>query len=73
MAKVIHHSKSKGCSIFLNEEEKEQIRALLGSIGVNDKSLNDLWNNLIPGCKGKLRAIDKRTGFDVSLRIIKKQ
>ena len=73
MAKVIHHSKNKGCSIFLNEEEKEQIRALLGSISANDKSLNDLWNKIVPGCSGKFLAIEKRTGFCVALSIIKKQ
>ena len=73
MANVIHHSKNKGCSIFLNEEEKEQIRALLGSLSVYDKSLNDLWEKIVPGCSGKFQAIDKRTGFGVSLSIIKKQ
>ena len=73
MANVIHHSKNKGCSIFLNEEEKEQIRALLGSLSASDKALNDLWNKIIPGCKGEFLAIEKRTGFGVALTIIKKQ
>lgn len=73
MANVIHHSKNKGCTIFLNEEEKEQIRAVLGSIRVADNSLNDLWNKLVPGCSGKFLAIDHRTGFSVCLSIIKKQ
>ena len=72
MANVIHHSKNKGCSIFLNEEEKEQIRALLGSLSASDKALNDLWNKIVPGCKGKFLAIEKRTGFGVALTIIKK-
>ena len=73
MANVIHHSKSKGCSIFLNEEEKEQIRALLGLLSVDDKSLKDLWKKIVPGCSGKFRAIDPRTGFSACLSIIKKQ
>ena len=73
MAKVIHHSKNKGCTIFLNEEEKEQIRALLGSISVEDESLKDLWNKIVPGCEGKFDAIDKRTGFSAILTIIKEQ
>lgn len=72
MAKVIHHSKSKGCSIFLNEEEKEQLRALLGAISAKDKTLDDLWNKISPGCKGKFHAIDKRTGFFPGLTVIKK-
>lgn len=71
MANVIHHSKNKGCTIFLNEEEKEQIRALLGSISIDDKSLDDLWKKIVPGCEGKFYAIDKRTEFGVALTIIK--
>ena len=73
MANVIHHSKNKGCTIFLNEEEKEQIRAVLGSISVNDKSLNELWNKLVPGCSGEFLAIDSSTGYGACLSIIKKQ
>ena len=73
MANVIHHSKNKGCSIFLNEEEKEQIRAVLGLLNANEKALNDLWYKLFPGCSGKFQAIDNRTGFSTCLSIIKKQ
>ena len=73
MANVIHHSKNKGCSIFLNEEEKEQIRAVLGEICVDGSKLYDLYNKIVPGCSGKFLAIDPRTGFSACLSIIKKQ
>lgn len=73
MANVIHHSKNKGCSIFLNEEEKEQIRAVLGGICVDGSELYDLYNKIVPGCSGKFLAIDPRTGFSACLSIIKKQ
>ena len=73
MANVIHHSRNKGCAIFLNEEEKEQIRAVLGSILVDGSGLNALFNKLVPGCSGKFLAIDPRTGFSACLSIIKKQ
>lgn len=73
MAKVIHHSKNKGCSIFLNEEEKEQIRAVLGSILVYGSELSDLYDKIVPGCSGEFQAIDTRTGFSACLSIIKKQ
>lgn len=73
MANVIHHSKNKGCSIFLNEEEKEQIRAVLGEICVDSSELYDLHNKIVTGCSGKFRVIDTRTGFSACLSIIKKQ
>lgn len=73
MAKVIHHSKNKGCSLFLNEEEKEQIRALLESVSIADKSLKDLRNKIIPGCEGKFTTIFNLTGLGVVLSVIKKQ
>ena len=72
MANVIHHSKNTDCTIFLNEEEKEQLRAVLGAISVYDESLKDLWNKIVPGCSGKFQAIDNRTGFGVTLCIIEK-
>ena len=73
MANVIHHSKNKGCSIFLNEEEKEQISAVLGEICVDGSELTDMYDKIVPGCSGKFLAIDPRTGFSACLSIIKKQ
>ena len=38
--------KNKGCALFLNEKEKEYIRALLGAVEVDDPILRTLYDRL---------------------------
>lgn len=72
MAKVKHH-KNNGVTIHLNEDEKEGLRALLGTMNIADNLLEDLWNKILIGCKGKYTVLDVRTQQPVIVALFNKK
>ena len=57
MAKV-NAFKNKGCALFLNEKEKEYIRALLGAVKVDDPILKPIYDRLCDISEYEYKAVN---------------